>query len=200
MKSNLAASFLACAGIIAASSVSHAEGGNGGFFINGNIGQTKLNNNFDENLYSNDTSDTGYGINGGYRWAINPSVALGFEGGWANIGSFDPNATFDTPNLRRAELSGWNLGANGHFNITPNWYVSARGGLFRADVKGSYVIDLAAPQIDVDSTSNKYYAGVGFGYDFGKVSIGLTYDRYKASEEKVNFSPNLSSISAEYRF
>jgi opacity protein-like surface antigen len=201
MKSRTLAISFSTALMVASPGFSFAGAGDGGFFVNGNVGESKLNSNFDENLYSNDTSETGYGLNVGYRWALNPSVALGIEGGYVNLGSFDPNVTFDNPDLRRAELSGWSIGANGHFNITPNWYVSARGGWFRGDVKGSYVIDLQTPQVDVDATSNKYYAGAGFGYDFGDhASVGVNYDYYKADKDALNFSPHLISVSAEYRF
>jgi OOP family OmpA-OmpF porin/outer membrane immunogenic protein len=201
MNSPLVACFLASGVAMVIPTVSHAEVGNGGFFVNGNIGRTSLNKGFGENFYSNDAGDTtGYGASLGYRWALNPSIALGIEGGYANIGRFEPNFTVDTV-LRRADLSGWNLGINGHFSIAASWYVSARGGWFHGDVKGSHVTSLQYPPIDVDSTSNKYYAGVGFGYDFGKnVSIGLNYDRYQANTDSLNFKLNLTSLSAEYRF
>ena len=82
MKIALFSSFIASFGMTA-SSLSHADVDNGGFFVDGSVGRTRLNKNFDENFYFNDTSDTGYGINGGYRWALNPSIAIGIEGGYA---------------------------------------------------------------------------------------------------------------------
>ena len=197
MKLTLIALGLVAAGLIAIPASSHAANGdNGGFFINGNVGQSNL----DKGVYTD--NDTGYGANIGYRWAINPSVALGVEGGYTKLGTFSPTASFDVAGLQSAKIEGWNLGVNGHFNITPNWYVSGRAGLFRADLKGSALgPDLVSAPIYVDDTSNKYYAGVGLGYDFSNnVSIGVNYDYYKANKDGLNFNPDLVSVSAEYRF
>ena len=107
-----------------------ADQGAGGFFINGQVGRSEL----DKGLYND--KDTGYGANVGYRWAFTPNVAIGVEGGYTKLGTFDPKGNFDVP-VGRADVKGWNLGLNGHFNLTPNWYVSARGGFFRGDVQGS---------------------------------------------------------------
>src|SRR3954463_13231591 len=71
-------------------------GGNGGFFVNGNVGQSNLS----KGAY--DDNDTAYGANVGYRWAINPSVALGVEGGYTKLGSFDPKDGFGALGLGRA--------------------------------------------------------------------------------------------------
>src|SRR6202000_197103 len=108
-------------------------------------------------------NDTGYGANVGYRWAFTPNVAIGVEGGYTKLGTFDPKASFDVPGVSRADVKGWNLGLNGHFNLTPNWYVSARGGYFRGDVQGDYFPDVAPGPGRVDSTRNKYSAGAGVG-------------------------------------
>jgi len=104
-----------------------------------------------------------------------------------------------------AVIHGWhadaalNVGVDGHFNINPNWYVSARGGLFRGDVKGAYFAD--ATPVYVDETSTKYYAGAGFGYDFSNnFSLGLNYDYYKVDKAGLSLDPSLVSVSAEYRF
>jgi OOP family OmpA-OmpF porin/outer membrane immunogenic protein len=171
-----------------------ADQGAGGFFINGQVGRSEL----DKGLYND--NDTGYGANVGYRWAFTPNVAIGVEGGYTKLGSFDPKANVDVP-AGRADVKGWNLGLNGHFNLTPNWYVSARGGYFRGDVQGAYFTSPSTPAVYVSSTSNKYYAGAGFGYDFSRnVSVGLNYDYYKTDKDGLKFDPNLISVSGEYRF
>jgi len=176
MRMTLIALALSAAGLAAAPAISHAANGdNSGFFINGGVGQSNL----DKGAYND--SDTGYNANIGYRWAINPSVALGVEGGYTDLGSF-----------------GWTAGVNGHFNVTPQWYISGRAGLFRADVKGSIA---GATPVSVDDTSSKYYAGAGFGYDFSNnVSVGLNYDYYKVNKNGFNANPDLVSVNAEYRF
>ena len=83
--------------------------------------------------------------------------------------------------------------------MAENWYLSGRAGLFRGDVKGGY-FDGVVP-VRVDDSSNKWYAGAGVGYDFSNnFSVGVNYDYYKAEQNGLKFSPNLVSVSGEYRF
>jgi len=196
MKNTLFAIALASGGLLAAPALSHAadpNNGNGGFFVNGNIGQSSL----DKGAY--DDNDTAYDLNLGYRWALNPNVALGVEGGYVDLGKFDPKSG-TTPGLPNASVKGWTAGVNGHFNLTPQWYLSGRAGLFRADVKGGYFDNTPAP-VFVDDTSNKFYAGAGVGYDFSNnFSVGVNYDYYKANSNGLNLEPSLVSVSAEVRF
>jgi OOP family OmpA-OmpF porin/outer membrane immunogenic protein len=195
MKNTVLAIALA-ASAFALPAISHADSGDaGGVFINGNVGQSDL----DKGVYND--KDTGYGANVGYRWAFSPNVAIGVEGGYTQLGSFSPKSSADIGGtFPQAKVEGWNLGLNGHFNLSPNWYVSARGGYFRGDVKGETFASPATATY-VDDTSNKYYAGAGFGYDFSKnVSVGLNYDYYKANTNGLNLDPHLISVSGEYRF
>jgi opacity protein-like surface antigen len=189
MKSSLLAIALAAAGFAAAPLTSHAADNHSGFFINGNVGQSNL----DKGAFDDD--DTAFGGNIGYRWAVTPSVLLGVEGGYTDLGKFDAKPS---PSNISAELKGWNIGGNGHFNINDNWYVSGRAGWFRGDrtIKG----DFTGPY-SIDDTKNGWYAGAGFGYDFNtNVSLGLNYDYYKVDKNNVDLSPSVVSVSAEYRF
>jgi opacity protein-like surface antigen len=193
MKNTLFAIALATAGLTAIPLTSHAAD-QSGFFINGNVGESNVN----KGVY--DDSDTGFGANVGYRWAVTPSVLLGVEGGYTDLGSFSTKDRFAGLGLRDAELKGWNLGVNGHFNVTDNWYVSGRTGWFRGDVKGAF-LDTAGAPVSIDDTSNKWYAGAGFGYDFNSnLSVGLNYDYYKADKTSLDLNSDLISVSAEYRF
>src|SRR3954465_5484059 len=158
MKNTLLAIALATAGLTAIPLTSHAAD-QSGFFINGNVGSS----NVSKGVYDDD--DVGFGGNVGYRWAVAPNVLLGVEGGYTDLGSFAPKNRYEGLGIRDAELQGWNLGVNGHFNVTENWYVSGRAGLFRADVKGGY-LDALGTTVRVDDTADKWYAGAGFGYDF----------------------------------
>jgi OOP family OmpA-OmpF porin/outer membrane immunogenic protein len=195
MRSTIFAIALASAGLTAVPALSHAaEGSNGGFFVNGNIGRSSLS----KGVY--DDEDTGYDANIGYRWSLNPNVALGVEGGYVDLGKFDPASSFDGTGLRRASVKGWTAGVNGHFNLTPEWYLSGRAGLFRADVKGGYLGANNVP-VAIDDTSTKYYAGAGVGYDFSNnFSVGVNYDYYKTKLAGAKLDPNLVSVSAEVRF
>jgi opacity protein-like surface antigen len=175
-----------------AASFAADNNGNGGFFVNGNVGQSNL----DKGLYND--NDTGYGVNAGYRWTINPALALGVEGGYTDLGKFDNNGSVREIGVSRATVKGWTAGVNAHYNITPQWYVSGRAGLFNANVKG-FTSPLALNYVDDSDT--KYYAGAGFGYDFSNnLSVGVNYDYYKAKVDGLNFDPSLVSVSAEYRF
>ncbi|GAA0718714.1 porin family protein [Dokdonella soli] len=192
MKNAVLAIALATAGLIALPAAHAAD--NSGFFVNGNIGQSNLS----KGAY--DDNDTGYAANVGYRWAVAPNLLLGVEGGYADLGSVSPKSAFNGAGLGDASIKGWTLGANGHFNVTDNWYVSGRAGFFRADLKGGYLGAAGLP-VRVDDSSNKWYAGAGFGYDFSNnLSVGLNYDYYKADKNGVSFNPDLVSVSAEYRF
>jgi OOP family OmpA-OmpF porin/outer membrane immunogenic protein len=206
MKNTLFALTLSAAGLAVIPALGHtAEGSNGGFFVNGNVGQSNLS----KGLY--DDSDTAYAVNIGYRWAINANVALGIEGGYTDLGKFGVDLNHfvphENPGLPNASVKGWTAGVNGHFNLTPQWYVSGRTGLFRADIKGAYDNPdegghvFVPAFLTVDGTSTKYYAGAGVGYDFSNnMSVGLNYDFYKASKNGLKLTPNLLSVSGEYRF
>lgn len=198
MKNTLLAIALAAASFAAVPAFAADNGnGAGGFFVNGNVGQSNLS----KGIY--DDSDTGYGVNLGYRWALNPNVALGVEGGYTDLGKFGTKNAYSSLGLPNASVKGWTAGINGHFNVTPEWYLSGRAGLFRADVKGVTPTGSATgpAYLAVDDTSTKYYAGAGVGYDFSNnVSVGLNYDYYKANKNGFNIDPNLVSVSAEYRF
>ena len=189
MKNTLLALAFAATGLVALPAARAAD--TNGFFVNGNVGQSSV----DKGAYNDD--DTAFGVNVGYRWALAPNVLLGVEGGYTDLGSVDAKSAY--PGFHKAEISGWNLGVNGHFNINENWYVSGRAGLFRADLKGTYG-PLATP-VNVDDNASKWYAGAGFGYDFNNnVSVGLNYDYYKAEKNGLKLDSDLVSVSAEYRF
>jgi OOP family OmpA-OmpF porin/outer membrane immunogenic protein len=202
MRNTVFAIALAAAGFGIMPASSYAQEGNAGnsaFFINGNVGQSNLS----KGAY--DDSDVGYGVNVGYRWAFNPNVAIGVEGGYTDLGSFKTKDSLSGAGIPDAKINGWTLGLNGHFNINPNWYISARGGFFRSDVKGTYFTGgnygSGGAAVYVDDTSSKYYAGAGFGYDFSNnLSVGLNYDYYKADKGGLYLDPSLVSVSAEYRF
>jgi opacity protein-like surface antigen len=201
MKNKLTA-LAVLAGLAAIPVASHAADGEDGFFVNGSIGRTELN----DGVY--DDKDTAYITNLGYRWALAPNFALGIEGGYTDLGKLSGNLAIlsDPPAgspFIHSELKGWTLGANAHWNLTDSWYVGGRAGLFRANLKGDYlsIVSGEVARVSVDDTSNKWYAGVGVGYDFTRnFGVGLSYDYYKADRNGPAFDPNLLSLSAEARF
>lgn len=98
-----------------------------------------------------------------------------------------------------AEISGWTLSVNAHWNLSDTWYLSGRTGAFKADIKGSYT-DAGYP-FHVDDSSLQGFAGVGVGYDFSsKFGLGLNYDRYKAGKYGLDLDTGVASVSGEFRF
>ena len=171
----------------------------GGFFVNGGLGQSDVS----KGIY-NDNETAGY-ANLGYRWALSPGAAVGIEGGYTSQGTYTPKGVY--VDLPKGKASGWNLGFNGHFNFTPEWYVSGRLGGYFADIKGTYypggvsVNPLGAGAVYVDGSSTDYYAGAGFGYDFSNnFSLGVNYDYFKASKSGLTLDPYILSVSGEFRF
>lgn len=195
MKKSLIALALVAAGIATVPAFAQDAGATNGWFVNGNVGQSKL-----KGISASDDTDTGFAINGGYRWAVTPRVLLGVEGGYVDLGKFTDRAPGVDADIK---LSGWNLGVNGKFTIADQWYFSARTGFFNAHRKLSGTVDTGAGIISVrdSNTKNKYYGGLGFGYDFSNnLSVGLNYDRYWANDSDIDAKGDLVSVSAEYRF
>lgn len=202
MKNTLLTVAIAAAAALAVPSLGHAQARDG-LFLNGFVGQAK----FDNGPFDDD--DTAFGANLGYRWAVSPNALVGFEAGYTDLGSYSATVADPTGAVGRAkaDITGWNLGANGHFNFTPNWYVSGRAGWFRADLDSRLSFDVPPGVIDppvsyrVDDHDNGWYAGAGFGYDFStNASIGLNYDYYRADIRGVKVDPGIVSVSGEYRF
>src|SRR3569623_1190329 len=66
------AGLLAVPAAFAQSAPTHTDG----WFVNGNVGRTSI----DKGPY--DDHDTGYAVGGGYRWSVDPFVAIGVEAGY----------------------------------------------------------------------------------------------------------------------
>ncbi len=201
MKKTIAALAITAALGMAAAPAAFAQsvpsaGQHDGWFVNGQVGSAQL----DKGAY--DGHDTGYQLTGGYRWALSPSALLGIEGGYNDLGNIKASKAFhsgDVYDTRRSKLRGWMLGANGHFNINPNWYVSARAGLYAW--KGHGMSNNETPIVRTSLDKTDWYGGVGFGYDFANnVSLGLNYDYYHAKKDHVDLSTDMISVGAEYRF
>jgi OOP family OmpA-OmpF porin/outer membrane immunogenic protein len=197
MKKTLLALALAAAALVTvpAAFAQNASSDNSGWFLNGNVGRTSINNG------PYDGHDTGYAINGGYRWSLAPNFALGAEVGYNDLGNIHVKNIFNSNNVidkGKSQLHGWTAGANARFNIDPSWYVSARGGVY--SWKGHGLSNDADPiRKGLDNTS--WYAGAGFGYNLtSNMSVGLNYDYFDAKKHQVDLSTDMVSVSAEYRF
>jgi len=173
----------------------NTTGADSGFFVNGSVGHSYFGSG------QNKGSDTGYQINGGYRWALAPGFALGPEIGYNDLGNIRVKNVFNSQPVvsdNKASLHGWNVGANAKYNFTPNWYVAARTGLYAWDGDG---MSRGLTPISTGRSGDGYYGGLGVGYDFSRrFGVGIGYDYYRAKKHDVNLSTGLLSAQAEVRF
>ena len=211
MKRILTPFTLAVVGLFVLPAIGHAQA-TGGAFINGNVGSASL------DRAGIDDDDTTYGVNAGYRWVVSPRTLIGFEVGYADLGTFSESGMFSSspvgtpPNelewslgINTAKASkALTIGANGRFDLSPSWYIGGRAGFLRARLHtdfqvftpdGSYGVHYA------NVKANGFYAGAGVGYDFSKnVSLGLNCDYYSAEKHGIKIDPDVLSVSGEYRF
>jgi outer membrane immunogenic protein len=203
--------------------------GSGTWFIDASIGRTgsatgggfgsNLGNDF--NFSKNERGrKTGYGLSGGYRWKLGPNLALGLEAGYADLGNFKLQNTFNGDKIDQTSstqaLHGWLLGANGRINLTTSWYLSARGGYFHANnydhVYSAEMDQNLGTVTTAKAGRGSWYAGVGTGWDIDEHwGVGLSYDYYHANAGKVRLasgeetatlkrSTSIVSLTGEYRF
>lgn len=188
---------LAAAGLLAATPAfaQDANGGDSGFFVNGTAGHSYFGSG------QNRGSDTGYGIAGGYRWAVTPAFAIGPEVGYNDLGNVSLKNIFNSQPViapGKASLHGWTVGASARYGFAQNWYVSARTGLYAWTGDG---MTRDITPISVHRSSDGYYGGVGVGYDITRsFGVGLGYDYYRAKKNDINLSTGLLGVNAEVRF
>ncbi len=197
MKKTLLALALTTAGLLAVPAVfaQSAPADNGGWFVNGNVGRTSINHG------PYDDHDTGYALNGGYRWSLAPSFALGAEVGYNDLGNIHPKNIFNSQPVvdrGKSNLHGWTVGANARFDLSPNWYVGGRAGLYSWTGHG---LSNDINPVRKGLSDNSWYAGAGVGYNLtSNLSVGVNYDYFDASKRNVDLSTDMVSVSAEYRF
>jgi OOP family OmpA-OmpF porin/outer membrane immunogenic protein len=188
-----AAAAMAAACAFAVSPVHAAESG---AFVAGGIGHAWN----DDGPYQADT--TAWRIGAGYRWAITPGVAIGFEVGYADLGTLaHVHGTIITPTGSSSypvefSAKGPALGLDARFDIAPAWFVGARVGAQRAN------FSLQPPPIamPIDDETG-WYAGVRIGHDFSRAwSLGLGYDHVRVGFGNSDIDSDQLGVHAEYRF
>ena len=194
-----------------AGAVGRTDGGTAGRFGTG-----------DFNVFeSRDGRKTGYSLTGGYRWKLGERFGLGVEGGYADLGNLRVRNAFndDPVNQRETnnELRGWLAGANARVNITPAWYVGARGGYFRATDNNADYYNSFREELGIEDGGNdgrnSWYAGIGTGWNATEnFAVGVHYDYYRAKSGSVRDtatgiefdgpkrSTALLGVTAEYAF
>jgi hypothetical protein len=183
----------------------------GSFFINGNVGMSDFrvdNNSIGvPGLQKNDNKTRGAGaLRVGYRW--HSVVDYGVEAGYAYLGGTKYEFSNGADSAKTQQKSrGWLLGGNLNYNITDDWYVSARGGWYRSRnlFQGRVFTDGQTYRGSQSAyTGTGEYLGVGVGYNISKAfSVGVNYDNYH-TRGNYDFQPSahvaMYSLFGEYRF
>jgi OOP family OmpA-OmpF porin len=194
------------AALAAASTASFADTINGGFFINGNLGQSNYRVSKQDWTDRNDFAEA---VRFGYTWYN--TVDFGVEAGYVNLGELGYKVKGGGYYFKDAiEGRGLLLGVNGKYRFAGKWYVSARGGWMRSHaterLSSNYPgLPGFGGSESFSSNDNGWYAGAGVGYDFTpNFSLGVNYDNYhsKATFGDFDASANVAMYSAfaEYRF
>lgn len=196
-KKTLLALALSAAGLLAgpAAFAQSVNTDNAGWFINGNVGRTAINHG------PYDGHDTGYAVNGGYRWSLAPNFSLGAEVGYNDLGNIHPKNIFNSQPVvadNKSQLHGWTAGANAHLNLSQDWYLSGRAGLYSWTGHG---LSNDVNPVRKGLNDNSWYTGAGVGYNITpNLSVGVNYDYFDAKKKNIDLSTDMVSASAEYRF
>jgi len=179
-----------------------------GWYMGGNIGMStanideeKITQNLINPSYSDDESDLGYKLFGGYQF--NKYFAL--EGGYFNLGKFDCSLSTGTGTAEGSiKVMGVNLDAVALLPITEDFSAFARVGAIYAQSKdsfgstGSITITDASPK----ESDLKYKFGAGLQYAMtDKLGLRLEAERYRVNDAVGNNGDiNLFSIGLTYKF
>jgi hypothetical protein len=195
--------------LVATAGASHADN----FFVSTSLGGANYRPQPDVDMYSWHSQTEA--VRFGYQWESG-AFSYGLETGYANMGHARKLFIHNFGSENQSErIDGFMFGANLKYALPMGFYLSARGGLFRATshvfVNGS----TSEPFDDwrehrytatYDSHSTGSYVGVGMGYDITRsFSVGLGYDRYRAPiqhDDYRTFSSRVDTytVTAEYRF
>jgi len=198
-KAALAVAMVAGAGTAMASD-------DGQFFVNGEVGSKT--HHLSRNAHG-EKNGWGGGLRFGYMWNLE-NAAFGLEAGYVNLGKVKVSETVPVISPRptigpsptakvsyKGSMKGFVLGGNFKYHFGDNWFASARGGLFRANTNDSISQD-GVTQLSIKETANKFYAGVGAGYDFNEhFGLASNFDYFRAGSGD---HAKLYGVSAEYRF
>lgn len=153
----------------------------------------------------------GYDLTGGYRWGVSEHVAVGVEGGYAHLGSFD-HLNFAAPGGRQVKnsvgSSAWLAGANLMWTVVDRFSLTGRAGL--ADVRSRFSTEVIGSRrsatLGTVSTRSAYF-GLGVAYGLtDQLDLTLQATRFakvpvKAARGKGS-EASASTVNAgvEYRF
>jgi OOP family OmpA-OmpF porin len=166
------------------------------------ITSSLLGSGFSTSSISNNDSDTGYKLFGGYK--VNKNFAL--EGGYFDLCKFGFAATTLPAGTLNGniQLRGLNLDAVGILPINAKFSAFARAGLAYAEAKDSFsgsglvrVLNPSPKKSDLN-----YKLGLGLQYDFTEsLGMRLEAERYRINDAVGNKGDiDLLSVGLVYRF
>ena len=228
MKKSILALAFVTAGIAAAPAFAQ-HGQDGHWFAGASVGRT---NGSDTGSFGSNAAGfnffkgekgrrTGYGVIGGYRWNVGEKIGVGAEVGYTDLGNFRVKNVFNSHDVNQRSttnaLRGWMAGVNGRMDVTPQWYVGAHGGYFRANDNQHSYNNSIGQSLGLASGGRSgrgsWYAGIGTGWNIDQqVSVGVQYDYFHANAGKLKNtatgevgkgpkrSTGIVSVNAEYRF
>ncbi|GLQ95796.1 outer membrane beta-barrel protein [Dyella mobilis] len=169
----------------------------GNVFVNANAGYSDYN--FNRSDYSEPgvfthlrKRDPAGALRVGYRWRS--VVDYGVEAGYGYLGQGELKTLSPDGESTRSKQKnrGFLLGGNLNYNITDQWYVSARAGWFRGRNTYSFYDHLTSGGSESfrgTGTATGEYLGVGAGFNVNRhFSLGLAYDTYHTPSTPVRSS------------
>lgn len=146
-----------------------------------------------------------YGLEGGYRWQIGGHNSLGFEVGYADLGSQDSAHPMDfiSGTVRETAII---LGASYRLDFADRWFFEAGLGAMHARSKdkvsvqpgGGYDYKFAD---NLSGNGRYFHAGIGYAFSpaFG---LSLNFGSYHASFDSsgYSFDRDLTSWSLGFNF
>ncbi|MGA7440138.1 MAG: outer membrane beta-barrel protein [Luteibacter sp.] len=176
---------------------------------------------------SDDRSDRAFDARFGYRWTLTDTLALGVEGGYADLGK--GTATSDGSLVlgytgyyagfhadRAQKTKAILVGANARWHLSERWSLAVHAGVARYKTSFDYtsvysVLGVAEPTAygSYSHRNNDYYVGLSLGFDvLSNLTASVSYDQYRPEsysdegEHKKYESDRVraTGINLEYRF
>jgi OOP family OmpA-OmpF porin len=213
MKFTKASGILSCM-ILAAMTSSLTLADDAGWYLGGNIGQTRadideqriadslLQNGFSNTLVKDDSIDAGYKLFGGYQF--NRYLAL--EGGYFNLGEFNFTSTTQPAGTFNGSLEahGINIDLVGTLPITEKFSAFGRAGVTYAQTKdafnGTGAVHVFSPTAKERDTNFKVGAGLQYAFN-DNWAMRLEAERYRINDAVGHTGDiDLLSVGLVYRF
>jgi len=189
-----------------ASAHAQSPGSDMGFYLGGNVGQSRtdikasdiqLPAGFSYTAFSSDETDIGFKLFGGYR--LHRNVAI--EAGYTDLGRFSFNGTTTPAGTisGRIKNSGWNADVVGILPLQNNFSLFARLGAYYNETKSSFAAggNLAVTNPNPKERETSFKTGLGAQYDFTPtLGVRAEWDYFrKVGKENSTGEANIHLIS-----